>query len=218
MNHIKTTVFFTLLSLLSAIPAFSDTHSVRVRTFASMEPYGRMSVENWLSPGQIERWNAAYGFTPGIEVYAALGEKVELGAGFRYQVARRVLRGGSAADDEKFSYLPVYAAGRFDILDTDGLDMYGIVRLGYSFLTGNQSFMDIWIDDAGALTDLGGGFYAGASLGVILNMLEKQGWGLDWSMDAGYSYHGGSGRNSGGKGYRIAYSTLSVDFSLDWRF
>ncbi len=205
-------VFFIIVSIFTAIPALSATDNVRVRTFFAMEPYGRMSVTNWGAPDAVVLWNATYGFTPGLEIYGVLSERVELGAGFRYQIGRRVLRSGGS-DDEKFSYIPIYVAGRFDIVESYGINMYGIVKLGYSILTGNQAFHDIWMDepsDGNSLDSTAGGFYAGGALGVVFTILQRENWGLDWSMDAGYAFHGGSGRKtSSGKGYKINYQKYS---------
>ena len=219
MNRRIIAVFFALIAFLTAFPAAAGSDSLRIRTFLGMEPYGRMSVKNWGNPGQLETWNAAYGITPGIEVFGVLGEKVELGAGARFQIPGRIFRSGGS-EDVRFHYIPVYAAGRFDIIDTVGIDMYGVVRLGYSFLLSNQAFRDVWTAESGgvALEKTGGGLYAGASLGVVFVLADRENWGLDWSMDAGYSFHGGSGTSLSGKGFAINYQAMSADFSLDWRF
>lgn len=219
MIRSKAAVFSVLMLLITSAGAFADGDHVRIRTFFGMEPYGRMTVKNWSSPGQLEIWNVTYGFTPAIEILGVLRDGLELGAGARFQIPRRVLRSGGAGD-ETFRYIPVYAVGRFEIVDTDGIDMYGIVRLGYSFLLSSRAFRDIWQDEATgeSLESTGGGFYAGGSLGVEIALVDRRDWGMDWSMDAGYSFHGGSGVNASGKNFAVNYQAFSADFSLDWRF
>ena len=220
MKAVQFLVFFTILSFLPALiwgNPDGGTTGLRLRTFVGMEPYGRMSSTGWGATDKRETWNVGYGISPGFELLLSLSRNTELGAGVRYQMNRRVFRDGGDTD-ERFGFIPLYVVGRFEMMDSGGINLYGTIRLGYALFLTSREYRDIYIDDAGALTDSSGGVYAGGSMGAVFNLVDRSGWKLDYSMDAGYSFHGASGRNASDKGYQINYQALSVDFALDWRF
>ncbi|MCK5248744.1 MAG: hypothetical protein KAJ98_02205, partial [Spirochaetaceae bacterium] len=106
---------------------------------------------------------------------------------------------------------------RFDLTEVDRFSTYALLKLGYAVFQTSEEFRDIWSTDGGALTSTGGGIYAAAALGVMLNIKERPKWGLDLSMDIGYAFQSATGTNPG-KSYPISYQTMSVDLALDWRF
>ena len=211
-------IFFIIFFIISsAFPLAAQANHVRIRTFAGMEPYGRLSTRNWGSGNMTKKWNTSYGFTPGLEFYIGLNDLLEVGAGFKWQLDRQVYRTGGSSD-ETFAFIPVYLALRFNIMDIEGVDMHAILRLGYAFFDASQEFRNIWIDENGALVSTDGGMYGAVSLGVTILLLDRPEWGIDYSMDAGYAYYGAAGRNVSDETSPISYQSMEVDFSLDWRF
>ncbi len=210
--------FHRLLTLLFlagvVLPLSAQTENVRIRTIAGMEPIGLLSVTGF-SGGGRSSWSTGYGFTPGLEIYYILNERIEVGAGFKWQLNRRVFSDGGSSD-ETFSFIPIYITTRIDLTEIDGFSSYVLVKLGYAVFRNSQAFRDIWISDGGALTSTGGGIYAAGALGVMLNIHERPKWGLDFSMDVGYAFQSATATNPV-KSYPMSYQAMSVDFALDWR-
>lgn len=208
-------LFAIFLITGAAFSLSARTESVRIRTIAGMEPIGLFTVTGF-SGGGRSSWSTGYGFTPGLEVYYILNQRIEVGAGFKWQLNRRVFRDGGGSD-ETFSFIPIYITARFDLTEVDRFSTYALLKLGYAVFQTSEEFRDIWSTDGGALTSTGGGIYAAAALGVMLNIKERPKWGLDLSMDIGYAFQSATGTNPG-KSYPISYQTMSVDLALDWRF
>jgi len=207
-------IFFPLLFLLfSSVSAFAVIPKIRIRTIAGMEPVSLMSVKNW--ENSSSRWNCAYGFTPGIEVFYIFSKNIEAGIGFKYQLNRKVLKDGSS-DNGSFSYMPLFAAVRFSLSEDKTLKPYLLIKVGYNFFNTDSSFREEWSSQSGGpLTSVYGGLYGAASLGISIRITDRPGWILRYTMDAGYSFHGGGGSNSM-QSYPINYQAMSADFSLDW--
>lgn len=203
-----------LLILGAALPLSAQAGNVRIRTIAGMEPIGKLKATGYSSGSNS--WSTGYGFTPGLEVYYMLSSRIEVGAGFKWELDRRVFREGGS-DDERFSFIPIYVTTRIDITEMEGFTTYALLKLGYAIFQTTQGFRDIWTSEpGGALTDTGGGIYASAALGVSFNLTERPKWGLDFSMDAGYAFHSATGK-SATSNYPISYQAMSVDLALDWR-
>jgi hypothetical protein len=206
-----------LMLFLTVLPLAATPDRIRVRTVVGMEPIGRLTVNN-LPGGGKTSWSTGYGISPGIELYAVLGTGVEVGAGVMWQTERRVFRDGGDAG-ERFSFVPMYMTARVRLTEVDGFSSVLQVKLGYSVFLNDTGFREIWLDESwgGALTSTSGGLYASASLGAMLNLAEKAGWGLDLSMDVGYSFQSASGTNSFGN-FPISYQAMATNIALDWRF
>lgn len=168
---------------------------------AAMEPIGRLN-DSFVS----------YGFSPGIEVTYMLSDKIELGVGGAYQLPRRI------APDAFFSYYPVYAVFRYGFQRTGIVELYGLLKAGYAFFRATDAFGAEW-PAPGPLTDYRGGFYGGLAIGIAIRTVERSGWGLDFSMETGYSFSGATGTNASGTyAVQLSYQALMANFSLDWRF
>ena len=216
MNLNTRHIIAILLITGATIPLSARADNIRIRTIAGMEPIGLFSVTGFGGGGRSS-WSTGYGFTPGLEIYYILNERIEIGVGFKWQLNRRVFRSGGSSD-ETFSFLPIYVTTKIDLTEVDGFSTYALLKLGYSFFQNSEEFRDIWSSEAGgALTSTKGGIYAAAALGVMLNIKERPKWGLDLSMDAGYAFQSATGTNPV-KSYPISYQAMSVDLALDWRF
>lgn len=204
-----------LILLGATLPLSAKADHVRIRTIAGMEPIGMFTANGYGSGDNT--WSSGYGFTPGLEVYYMLHSRIEIGAGFQWQLKRKVFREGGS-EDERFSFIPIYVTARFDITEVDNFTTYAMVKLGYAVFQNTQAFRNIWASEpGGALTDTGGGIFASAGLGVALGLLERSSWGLDFSMDVGYSYQSATGKNNS-RDYPLSYQAMTVDLALDWRF
>ncbi|MCK5735269.1 MAG: hypothetical protein KAH21_02280 [Spirochaetaceae bacterium] len=216
MNQ-KTRRILALFFLAAAsFPLSAQANHVRIRTLAGMEPIGMLSVTGFAGGGRSS-WSTGYGFTPGLEVYYILNSRIEVGAGFKWQLNRRVFRDGGSVD-ETFSFIPIYITTRIGLTEINRFSTYALIKLGYAVFQNSQAFRDIWISEAGGeLSSTSGGIYAGVSLGVLLNLKERTKWGLDLSMDVGYAFQSASGTNAS-RTYPISYQAMSVDMALEWRF
>lgn len=204
-----------ILILGATFPISAADKHVRIRTIAGMEPIGLLTATGY--SGGDNTWSTGYGFTPGLEVYYMLNSRIEVGAGFKWELNRRVFR-ESGSDDERFSFIPIYVTTRIDITNLEGFSTYALLKLGYAVFQNTREFREIWATEpGGTLTDTGGGIYASAALGISLNLTEKSKWGLDYSMDVGYAFHSATGKNLS-RSYPISYQAMSVDLALDWRF
>ena len=199
----------------ASIPLSAQADHVRIRTIAGMEPIGILSVTG-LNGGGKNSWSTGYGFTPGLEIYYIMNDRIEVGAGFKWQLNRRVFRDGGSSD-EIFSFIPIYIAARIGLSEIENFSTYFLVKLGYAAFQSSQGFRDIWISEGGALSSTSGGIYAAGSLGVLLNLTERSKWGLDLSMDVGYAFQSATATNSF-RSYPISYQAMSVDTALGWRF
>jgi len=208
-------IFILLLLFGASIPLSAQADHVRIRTIAGMEPIGILSITG-LNSGGKNSWSTGYGFTPGLEIYYIMNDRIEVGAGFKWQLNRRVFR-DSGSSDETFSFIPIYIAARIGLSEIDNFSTYLLVKLGYAAFQSSQDFKDIWISEGGALSSTSGGIYAAGSLGVLLNLTERSKWGLDLSMDVGYAFQNATGTNPV-KSYPISYQAMSVDMALGWRF
>ena len=215
MNHHIRRIFAIFLIAGAALPLSAQEKHVRIRTIAGMEPIGLLTI-NGIS-GDDNSWSTGYGFTPGLEIYYILNDRIEVGAGFKWQLNRRVFREGGSKD-ETFSFVPIYITTRFDLTNVERFTTYALLKLGYAVFRNSQEFREIWFTEPGStLTSTGGGIYAAAALGADINIKERPGWGLDYSMDVGYAYLSASGSNAS-RTYPISYQSMSVDLALDWRF
>jgi hypothetical protein len=204
----------TVVFALAVSPLYAQADHVRIRTIAGMEPIGRLTASGYSGGGESS-WGTTYGFSPGLEVNVLLGDRVEVGAGAMYQVSRRVLR-DSGESDESFSFIPVYIDARVILTMMEIIDTYFQLNLGYSLFQASQGFKDIWSGSSGgSLTSTTGGIYVGGVLGATLNLEDNSKWGLDFSMDVGYGYHGATGKNSSGS-HPISYQVFSTNIALDW--
>ncbi|MCG8453646.1 MAG: hypothetical protein MI717_10745 [Spirochaetales bacterium] len=193
---------------------------MRVRTFIGIEPIGRFTADH-LSvpnpPGATGRvtWNASYHISPGLEVFWIITPQVEVGAGFRYELQRRVFH--DSVDDAMFQFIPLYAAVRYRFLDTEKADLFLEGKAGYAFFQPSKAFLSIWDSEGGALQSTSGGLYASAIIGTVFPFLERPKWALEASLDVGYAYHMARGKNSV-REYPMNYHAMTADFSLDFRF
>ncbi|GEM_PF-831538 len=209
-------ILIILLLFGASIPLSAQADHVRIRTIAGMEPIGLLSVTG-LNSGGRSSWSTGYGFTPGVEIYYILNDRIEVGAGFKWQLNRRVFRDGGSSD-ETFSFIPIYIAARISLSEIENFSTYLQVKLGYTAFQSSQGFRDIWLSEpGGALSSTGGGIYAAGSLGVLLNLTERSKWGLDLSMDVGYAFQSATATNPV-RSYPISYQDMSVDTALGWRF
>ncbi len=204
-----------LLLLLALIPLSARADHIRIRTIAGMEPIGLLSVTG-LNSGGRSSWSTGYRFTPGLEIYYIMNDRIEIGTGFKWQLNRRVFRDGGSSD-ETFSFIPIYITARIGLSEIDNFSTYALIKLGYAVFQSSQDFRDIWISEGEALSSTAGGIYAAGALGVLLNLTERSKWGLDLSMDVGYAFQNATGTNPV-RSYPISYQTMSVDMALDWRF
>jgi hypothetical protein len=207
-------IYFSLIIFMfSSVSLNAVVPKIRIRTIAGMEPVSLMSVKNWENTSS--RWNCAYGFTPGIEVFYIFSKNIEAGIGFKYQLKRKVLKDGSS-ENGSFSYMPLFAAVRFSLSEDKTLKPYLLLKIGYNFFNTDSSFREEWSSQSGgSLTSVYGGLYGSASLGISVRITDRPGWILHYTMDAGYSFHGAGGSNTV-QSYPINYQTMTVDFSLDW--
>jgi hypothetical protein len=215
MNQISRRISALIAVILISFPLSARTDHVRIRTMAGMEPVGMLSITGMNGGGETS-WSSAYGFTPGLEIYYILNRRIDIGAGFKWQLDRRVFR-DSGNSNETFAFIPLYITARIHLTEMEKFSTYALVKLGYAFFLNSQEFREIWISDGGTLDSTIGGIYASGALGVLLNLSEHSDWGLDLSMDAGYAFHSASGNNSH-RTYPISYQIMTVDISLDWRF
>jgi len=215
MNQISRRISALIAVILISFPLSARTDHVRIRTMAGMEPVGMLSITGMNGGGETS-WSSAYGFTPGLEIYYILNRRIDIGAGFKWQLDRRVFR-DNGNSNETFAFIPLYITARIHLTEMENFSTYALVKLGYAFFLNSQEFREIWISDGGMLDSTIGGIYASGALGVLLNLSEHSDWGLDLSMDAGYAFHSASGNNSH-RTYPISYQIMTVDISLDWRF
>ena len=215
MNRKNRQISAILFLILLSSPLAAREYHFRIRTIAGMEPIGMLTVRGL---GNAEdSWNTGYGFSPGLEIYYILNSRIDIGAGFKWQLSRRVFR-ETGSIDESFSFIPLYVTTRIRLSEVERFTTYLMVKLGYAFFQSTQDFRNIWnTEPGGALNSTSGGIFASAVLGIILNLKEFQNWALDLSMDAGYAYSAATGRNIS-ESYPISYQAMTVDMALDWRF
>ncbi len=215
MNQKNRRILALFFIAAASFPLSAQADHLRIRTIAGMEPIGVLSITG-LNGGDKNSWSTGYGFTPGLEIYYIMNDRIEVGAGFKWQLNRRVFR-DSGSSDETFSFIPIYIAARIGLSEIDNFSTYLLVKLGYAAFQSSQDFKDIWISEGGALSSTSGGIYAAGSLGVLLNLTERSKWGLDLSMDVGYAFQNATGTNPV-RSYPISYQAMSVDMALGWRF
>ena len=217
VRTLKTFLTAFAVFLVSA-PLFAAPDHIGIRTLGGMEPIGRLSASGMdLSGGDLVM-DTGYGFSTGLEIYVPLGERVEVGGGFRWQAMRPVYRSGGDSDG-KFGYLPVYAAGRVVFMELDDFSLYGLAKAGYGFFRTASAFNEILdAGDGGPIVSVSGGLYLTAGMGVKYALKDRPKWGLDLSVDAGYSFHGARGEAADGDTHRFHYQTMTADFGMDWRF
>jgi len=209
-------IFFSIFILAGTLlPLSAQANHFRIRTIAGMEPIGLLSITG-LNSSDKSSWSTGYGFTPGLEFYYIMNSRIEVGAGFKWQLNRMVFREGGNSD-ETFSFIPIYISARINISRIENFSTYALIKLGYALFMNSQAFRDIWDSSGGTLDSTGGGIYAAGSLGVLLNLTERSKWGLDLSMDVGYAFQSATGTNTS-RTYPISYQAMSVDMALDWRF
>ena len=214
----KTALTVFVFFIAALVPLHASPEHLVVRTFGGMEPLGRLTASGMGSLGADLTMDTGYGFSPGLELYFHLGERVEIGAGCRWQLLRRVYRSGGDSD-EQFGFIPVYIAARVFITEMDDFRLYGTAKAGYSFFRTTSAFNGILeASDGGPVQSVSGGIYAAAGIGINYTIKERPKWGLDFSTDAAYAFYGARGTDTNGDTYRFPYQALTVDFGLDWRF
>ena len=203
----KRQAFFIALVLVVCGPVFaSQIDNVRIRLVAAMEPIGLMNS-----------LKVSYGFSPGLEVYMPIGNRLEMGLGFQWQVQRRLVSTSPTdgiPDDAWFSYKPLYLAARIHITRLEDVRLHAVLKAGFNFFEADTAFGEAW---AAPLTDFTGGLYAGAGLGVSIALIQRAAWNWDFSMETGYSYHGATGTD-GIRNRSLSYQVLVADLGFDWRF
>ena len=203
----KKQVFLIAVILCVCSPIFaSRTENVRIRLTAAMEPIGLMNS-----------WKVSYGFSPGLEVYLPIGNRLEMGLGFQWQVQRRLVSTSPTdgiPDDAWFSFKPLYLAARIHITSLDSVQLHALLKAGFNFFNADDGFGQAWTVP---LSDFSGGLYAGAGLGVNIALIERTAWSWDFSMETGYSYHGATG-NNGTTDRNLSYQALNANLGFDWRF
>lgn len=218
MIHRKAVLIASMFFIVAFRPLYAAPNHCAVRIFGGMEPIGRLSASGMGPSGGNLNMETSYGFSPGLEVFFPLGEKVEIGTGCRLQILRRVYRSGGSSD-EQFGFLPIYVAARIYFADMEAFRLYGIAKIGYNFFRTNSAFNSILdAGDGGPIESVSGGIYAAGGMGIIYTFKDRPKWGLDFSMDATYGFYRAKGTDMNGDTHRFPYQALSVDLGLDWRF
>lgn len=127
------------------------------------------------------------GATVGFE-YTFPQDQLEYGFGVQYQFERAV-----KDTDRKFNFIPVYGVINYHFPVDSDVKPYVTARLGYNFLTANDSFKNG--------RNPQGGVYYGAGFGVAINQ---------FIIEALYSQNNGS--LDGGGGVNIANHQISLNF------
>ena len=159
----------------------------------------------------------AYGFSPGIEALWMFGDRIEAGAGFQWQLPRRVFRSDGEID-EVFNFVPIYALVRVNLTRLNPGELHFTAKLGYAVFFDSPGFRNILpAGSGGPLTSSSGGLFGAAAIGVTFIVKDRTRWGLDLSADVGYGYHRALG-SSANRSHPIDFQSMMVNFSLDWRF
>lgn len=203
----KKLAFLLIAALAVCSPVFaSSSPRLRIRLIAAMEPIGLMNT-----------WKVSYGFSPGLELYLPLGNRLEMGLGFQWQVQRRLISTSPTdgiPDDAWFSYKPLYVSARIHITRLEDVQVHALLKAGFNFFQADKAFGEAW---AIPLTDFSGGVYAGAGLGVNIVLVRREAWDWNFSMETGYAYHGATG-NNGTKNHSLSYQAMVAVLGFDWRF
>ncbi|OQX30145.1 MAG: hypothetical protein B0D92_00020 [Spirochaeta sp. LUC14_002_19_P3] len=200
---------FAILCLFSTTGILSaKTEHVRIRLLIGMEPIA------YLTGLDSQPDSTGYGVSPGLELWWKFNSLFEAGAGFQWQIPRRLYRDGGTTE-EKFNFIPLYAAARFNFIPRKAFNLYLALKIGYALFQDSPEFRNITAGSGSSqISSAQGGFFVAGSLGGVYNLVSRDNWGLDISMSAGYGFYGAEA-SSADKKYTLNMQAMTVDFALD---